>query len=79
MGTVHKKMETITLHSRMWFILPPPPPPPPRSLEGIRNSKGKGVQEEAISKVVGFDSQGIFSRDFETRIIVFIGLPLTGS
>ena len=40
--------------------------------EGIRNSNGKGVQEEAISKEVGTDSQGLFSRDFETRIIVFI-------
>ena len=40
--------------------------------EGIRNSNGKGVQEKAISKGVGSDSQGLFSRDFETRIIVFI-------
>ena len=52
----------------MWFILPPPPPP----TEGIRNSKGKGVQEEAIFKGVGLDSQGLFSRDFETGIIVFM-------
>ena len=48
----------------MQFILPP--------TEGIRNSNGKGVQEEAISKGVGSDSQGLFSRDFETRIIVFV-------
>ena len=48
----------------MWFILPP--------TEGIRNSNGKEVQEEVISKGVGSDSQGLFSRDFETRIIVFI-------
>ena len=41
-------------------------------MEDIRNSKGKGVQEEVISKGVGSDSQGLFSRDFETRIIVFI-------
>ena len=41
-------------------------------MEGIRNSKGKEVQEEAISKGVGLDSQGLFSRDLETRIIVFI-------
>ena len=57
-------METVTLHASMQFILPP--------TEGIRNSKGKGVLEEAISKGVGSDSQGLFSRDFETRIIVFI-------
>ena len=44
-------------------------------MEGIRNSKGKEVQEEAISKGVGLDSQGLFSRDFETRIIVFIDDP----
>ena len=43
-------METVTLHTRMQFILPPK--------EGIRNSSGKGVQEEAISKGVGSDSQG---------------------
>ena len=36
----------------------------------IRDSKGKGVQEEEISKGVGSDSQGLFSRDFETRIII---------
>ena len=48
----------------MRFILPP--------TEDIRNSNGKGVQEEAISKGVGSDSQGFFFRDFETRIIVFI-------
>ena len=46
----------------MRFLLPP--------TEGIRNSKGKGVQEEVISKGVGLDSQGLFSRDFETRIII---------
>ena len=46
----------------MRFLLPP--------TKGIRNSKGKGVQEEVISKVVGLDSQGLFSRDFETRIII---------
>ena len=45
-------METVTLHTRMRFILPP--------TEGIRNSNGKGVQEEAISKGVGSDSQGLF-------------------
>ena len=48
---VHEKMEIVTLHTRMWFILPP--------TEGIRNSSGKGVQEEAISKGVGSDSQGL--------------------
>ena len=48
----------------MRFILPP--------TEGTRNSNGKGVQEEGISKGVGSDSQGFFFRDFETRIIVFI-------
>ena len=57
-------METVTLHTRMWFILPP--------TEGIRNSSGKGVQEKAISKGVGSDLKDFFSRDFETRIIVFI-------
>ena len=57
-------MEAVTLHTRMRFILPP--------TEDIRNSNGKGVQEEAISKGVGSDSQGFFFRDFETRIIVFI-------
>ena len=46
------------------YILPP--------TEGIRNSNGKGVQEEAISKGVGSDSQVFFSGDFETIIIVFI-------
>ena len=45
-------METVTLHTRMRFILLPK--------EGIRNSNGKGVQEEAISKGVGSDSQGLF-------------------
>ena len=35
-------METVTLHTRMLFVLPP--------TEGITNSSGKGVQEEAISK-----------------------------
>ena len=49
---VHEKMETVTLHTRMRFILPP--------TEGIRNSNGKGVQEKAISKWVGSDSQGLF-------------------
>ena len=39
------------IHTRMWFILPP--------TEGIRNSSGKRVQEEAISKGVGSDSQGL--------------------
>ena len=48
---VHEKMEIVTLHTRMLFILPP--------TEGIRNSNGKGVQEEAISKAVGSDSQGL--------------------
>ena len=57
-------METVTVHTRMRFILPP--------TEDIRNSNGKGVQEEAISKGVGSDSQGFCFRDFETRIIVFI-------
>ena len=53
-------------HGRVHFILPPP-------REDIRNSKGKGVQEEAISMGVGFhSSMSFFSRDFETRIIVFI-------
>ena len=43
-------------------------------LEGIRNSKGKGVQEEAIiSKGVGLDADKVFfSGEFETRSIVFI-------
>ena len=55
-------MEAVTLHTRMGFILPP--------MEGIRNSNGKGAQEKArgwaqILKV-------FFSRDFETRIIVFV-------
>ena len=31
------------------------PPPPPPAMEGVRNSKGKGVQEEAISKGVGWE------------------------
>ena len=48
----------------MRFILPP--------TEGSRNSSGKGVQEKAISKGVGSDLKDFFSRDFETRIIVFI-------
>ena len=48
---VHEKMEIVTLHTRMFFILPP--------TEGIRNSNGQGVQEEAISKAVGSDSQGL--------------------
>ena len=46
----------------MQFLFPP--------TEGIRNSKGKGVQEEVISKGVELDSQGLFFRDFETRIII---------
>ena len=43
-------------------------------MEGIRNSKGKGVQEEAIiSKGVGLDADKVFfSGEFETRSIVFI-------
>ena len=48
----------------MQFILPP--------TEGTRNSNGKGVQEEAISKGWGQILKVFFSRDFETRIIVFI-------
>ena len=48
---IHEKMAIVTLHTRMWFILPP--------TEGIRNSSGKRVQEEAISKGVGSDSQGL--------------------
>ena len=40
-----EKIETVTLHTRMQFILSP--------MEGIRNSSGKGVQEEAISNGVG--------------------------
>ena len=61
---VHEKMEIVTLHTRMLFILPP--------TEGIRNSNGKGVQEEAISKAVGSDSQGLSFQGLETKIIVFI-------
>ena len=57
-------METVTLHTRMQFILPP--------TEGIRNSNGKGVQEEAISKGWGQILKVFFSGGFETRIIVFI-------
>ena len=38
---VHEKMETVTLHGRMRYILHP------------MEDKGKGVQEEAISKGVG--------------------------
>ena len=57
-------METVTLHTRMQFILPP--------TEGIRNSNGKGVQEEAISKGWGQILKVFFSGEFETRIIVFI-------
>ena len=49
---MRKLMETLTLHTRMRFILPP--------TEGIKNSNGKGVQEKAISKGVGSDSQGLF-------------------
>ena len=41
--------------------LQPPSPPPGPYAYGIRNSSGKGVQqEEAISKGVGSDSQGLF-------------------
>ena len=48
-------------------------PPPPPYTGGIRNSKGKGVQEEVISKGVELDSHTRYiSRDFETRIIVSI-------
>ena len=58
------------LHPTAGCILYSPPPPP---TEDIRNSKGKGVQEEAISIGVGFhSSMSFFSRDFEARIIVFI-------
>ena len=39
---------------------------------GHQKFQGEGVQEEAISKGVGLDSQGLFSRDFKTRIIVLI-------
>ena len=46
---IHEKMAIVTLHTRMWFILPP--------TEGIRNSSGKRVQEGA--KGVGSDSQGL--------------------
>ena len=59
---VHKKMETVTLHTRMRFILPP--------MEGIRNSNWKGVQEEA--RGWGQILKVFFFREFETRIIVFI-------
>ena len=38
--------------------------------EGIRNSKGKGVQEEEISKGVGLDSQGLFSRTLKQEYII---------
>ena len=50
----------------MRFILPP--------TEGIRNSSGKGVQEEAISKGVGSEILKVFFPGTlnETRIIVFI-------
>ena len=49
----------------MRFILPP--------TEGIRNSSGKGVQEEAISKGVGSVLKVFFPGTLnETRIIVFI-------
>ena len=57
-------MEIVTLHTRMWFILPP--------TEGIRNSSGKGVQEEAISTGWGQILKVFLSRNFETKIIVFI-------
>ena len=46
----------------MWFLLP--------LTEGIRNSKGKGVQEEEISKGVGLDSQGLFSRTLKQEYII---------
>ena len=49
---MRKLMETLTLHTRMQFILPP--------TEGTKNSNGKGVQEKAISKGVGSDSQVLF-------------------
>ena len=58
-------METVPPHHD---VVDTPPP--------IRRSKGKGVQEEAISKGARLDSLGLFSRDFETRIIVFITLTV---
>ena len=41
-------------------------------MEGIRNSNGKGVQEEAISRGVGSDSQGFFSRDFKQELLFLL-------
>ena len=48
---IHEKIETVTLKTRMGrFILSPK--------EGIRDTNGKGVQEEVVSKGLGSDSQG---------------------
>ena len=57
-------METVTLHTRMRVILPP--------TEGIRNSSGKGVQEEAISKGVGSDSQGLFLGTLKQELLFLL-------
>ena len=49
---VHEKMETVTLHIGMRFLLPP--------TEGIRNSNGKGGPRED-----NFQGGGVrFSRSF---------------
>ena len=67
---VHEKMEIVTLHTRMLFILPP--------TEGIRNSNGKGSKRRQFPRRWGQILKVFLSRDFETKIIVFIGdLTLT--
>ena len=60
---------------RKWKLLPSIPACglyfPPQKASEIPMGRGL-IQEKAISKEMGSDSQGLFSRDFETRIIVFI-------
>ena len=56
---------TVILHTRMRFILPP--------TEGIRNSNGiRGSKRRQFPRGWGQILKVFFSRDFETRIIVFI-------
>ena len=58
-------MKTVTLYGRVQFILPP--------TEDIRNSKGKGGPRGGNFHGDGVTFLDVFySRDFETRIIVFI-------
>ena len=62
---VHEKMEIVTLHTRMWLILPP--------TEGIRNWEvGRGSKRRQFPRGWGQILKVFLSRDFETKVVVFI-------